>query len=143
MKYKKFNRARVKEKLYNENTGQLYLNLEYQKNKKAIFWFESAGKEDVSEGDFIKYIATSIVDVESTENIEKRIILGPDNKSAINFIGEVIDETDDKLVVDAGINVYVDKNEEVGIGDYVTGQWPSEIRGYLEKELNKGSEDKE
>lgn len=108
-----------------------HLSLKIKEDKIAVLLFEHGTAKLIKKGGTIEYTARSTVDVKKIKNKKKEILVASKWLTAVNFTGEVIGEENDLFIIDASIFIYMNKQKGIKVGDYVTGGWLSEIRGYL------------
>lgn len=135
-KMKKTNTMKVDQVNINKDTGEVYLKLENDKKEKMVLFFPRLDGTEVKENDIINFHAISFTKVISTNVKDKRIITDPKYKTAINFIGRIIETRGSDQFIDAGLCIKV-HDTKFKIGDYVTGEFPSYIQGYILKKNEK------
>ena len=78
--------------------------------------------------------ATVAVEAKEDKEDSKKVIIDKDEHYLVDYVGQVIEEVNNKLLIDASLPIFVDKKEGIGVGDYVTGNGHHTIQAYLEKD---------
>ncbi len=133
----KVNSAKVIRKWFTAAEGDR-LRLQLSDKTEATFWFDNGDANKVSKNEIIRFVASYVAPIKMSSSNQKKVLAENSVHCATNFVGEIIEAGSSDFIVDAGaLLIYVDKEEGFGIGDFVTGQIPSEIRCHLVKEGQK------
>lgn len=95
---------------------------------------EGEKKCETKRGDKIIISLYSVVTPKKSKEDSKKVIIDKDEHYLVDYVGQVIEEVNNKLLIDASLPIFVDKKEGIGVGDYVTGNGHHTIQAYLEKD---------